>query len=317
MVTGPSPNLISVGPAVGPAGQAPGHSKSSGRIILVYATPGCGAEHLMDALSKLRDFTMVSAAGFPIEDAVWITRYFGRPPLPGLHFLADYHAVLKATRRLMDSITDLACKTTGSADCVKIIYSPDNILNIPTLRQLYPDALHLHVVRDVSRAPLRMAAAADLPVLRFCERWRRSERAFLDVPPLPSQATIRYEDLNRAPGETLATFMRLARLPFTNADQDAFARQFSPVGPGAEHVRGQRPLGAGNKIGTTHPVGIREHLAARCAAVYCHAELAALRYRPSPGRPGSLRAFAAVAGLTTLSRTPVSPRWSGVGEAGS
>jgi Sulfotransferase family len=249
----------------------------------------------MATLSGLKDFTMVRGARFPIEDAVWIARYFGRPPLPGLHFLADYRGVLKATRRLMDAIIDLACAASGPAAGTRIIYSPDSILSLPTLRQLYPDALHVHLVRDISHAPLRMAAAAGLPARRLCERWRRSERAFLDVPPLPNQVTIRYEDLLRAPGETMAAFARVAGLPVTAADQDAVTEQFPPGGPGA-------PAG-----------GLRGRLAARCAAVYCHAELAALHYRASPGRPGSLRTLAAMAGLAALSRGGASPRRPGAG----
>jgi Sulfotransferase family len=290
----------------------PKASSCHNRTILLYAAPGCGAQSFMHALSQLKGLTLVPGAQFPVKDAEWIIAYFREPPIPGLHFLADYHSLLKAMRRLMDSIIGLTSPVADSTTGTRVIFSPDNILHIPTLRQLYPDALHLHLVRDISKAPLRMAADANLPVWRLCERWRQSERALLDAPPLPNQATIRYEELEHNQADAVGSFMSLAGLPFSADDQNAFVRQFHALAKNA-HLR--RPsLGTFNSEPHPSPLrGIPDRLAGRCAAVYCQAELAALKYERSIGHPGLLRTFAVVATLRLISRAGINRRRSGTG----
>jgi hypothetical protein len=282
------------------------------RPILLYAAPGCGAESFMRGLAHLKRFTLVRGTHFPIDEATWTIKCFGNPPLkPGLHFLGDYDAVLKAVRRLMDSIIDMDSEETGSMNASRVIYSASNISHITALRQLYPDALHVHFARDVSRNTLRMADEADLPAWSFCKAWRQSERAFMNSPPLPTHITIRYEELEHAPAETFGLFMRIAGLPLTAADQDTFAQQFSSTSAGTYVSRRRRPtfrnewLSSGERI--------RGRIAGRCAAVYCQAELAALRYNRSIGRPGLLHTFAAVAGLRLISRVDTGRRRRGAG----
>jgi hypothetical protein len=277
------------------------------RPILLYAAPGSGAENLMCALSHLKSLTLVRGSHFPIDDATWTISCFGKPPLlPGLHFLADYHVLLKALRRMMDSIIDVTCEKSGSLNSTRLIYSPGNIPNMTTLRQLYPDALHVHLVRDISSDPLRMAAEANLPIWILCKRWRQSERAFSNSPPLPTRVTVRYEELEHAPAETVDSFMRLAGLSLTAADQDALSEEFFSASTKAYFNRRHRWH---LHDAQSSPVRrIRERIAARCAAVYCQAELAALQYKTSLGRPGLLHTFAVAAALKLISRTDISRR---------
>lgn len=286
--------------------------RSRNRPILLYAAPGCGAENLIRGLSYLKSFTLVCGSHFPISDAARAASCFGTPPLlPGLHFLADYRTLLKALRRMMDSIIDIAPGPTNSA---RVIYSPDNISNIPILRQLYPDALHVHLVRDVSWNPLRIAAEANRPAWSLCKRWRQAERAFLNSPPLPTQVTVRYEELEHAPAETVDSFIRLAGLSLTAADHQTFSQQFpSANGEAYFNHRSRYPF-------CDQDPSVRrilERMAAHCAAVYCQAELAALRYKTSIGRPGFLHSFAVVVALRLISRADISCKLSRAGGASS
>jgi hypothetical protein len=286
-------------------GEAPARKGRPARHILIYASPGCGAENFLRTLAQLKNFTCIHNAYFPVARAALIASAIGRPPGPGLHFLTDYSGVLKALRRLMDSIIDPASAAISSGSSTRIMYSPDNVFNVSVLRRLYPDALHLHFVRNVSRGTLRMADEAGLRAWRLCARWRASERALLNASPWPNQVTIPYEEFEHSPADTARAIMNLACVPFTVADQDAFAQHFaisrtnggrtplSAAAPGREVASARR----GDRIG---------RLAERCAAVCCQAELAALRYNTSVGRPGSLRALAATGTLRLIS-------WLGAG----
>jgi hypothetical protein len=283
--------------------------KLLGQYIFVYAAPGCGAELFIHALAELKNFSLAPGTNFPIKGVARIFRHMGRHPAPGLHFLTDYLDLLKAARRLLDSIVN-ATPTVAAAPCPKIVYSADNIFFIPILRQLYPEALHLHFVRNISVTPLRMAAEAELPVWRLCEQWHRAEQAFLDAPPWPAQVTITYEELERSPADTASSVMRLARLPFTTDDAVVFSQRF-PHAPPEAHLKG-RPAGA---LADGSHRTIADRIAGQCIAVCCQAELAALNYKPSMGRPGFLRTFAAAATLRLISHTARQPQHSDAGRS--
>lgn len=276
-----------------------------GRHIMVYASPGCGAEAFLRALAQLKNFSYIRDAYFPLAGAALIVSAIGRPPDPGLHFLTDYTGLLKALRRLMDSIIEPTSAGAIPGSCTRIVYSPDNVFNVPVLRRLYPDALHLHFVRNVSSGTLRMADEAGLRAWRLCVRWRESERAFLNASPWPNQITIPYEELEHSPANTARAVMSLAGLPFTVADQDAFAQHFAC----SRSVRGRTPPSAGSpggELASSRQGCMTDRLAERCAAVCCQAELAAFRYNVSVGRPGPFLALAATGTLRLMS-------WLGAG----
>jgi hypothetical protein len=294
---------------LGTASEASGYRN---RPILLLAAPGCGAEKFLRSLAQLKNFSVVRDAHFPIKAAANILSHVDKPPPPGLHFLTDYHSLLKAVRRLMDSIIDLRTAVTDSGTCLRIIYSPDNIFHISTLRLLYPDALHLHFVRDVSSVPLRMATETQLSIWRLCERWRESERVFLDAPPWPSQVTICYEELELASVDTVGFLMKAAGLPFTADDQNTFAKQFYAASK-EKYFRGRSLSTLSNDPGPCALRRIADRMAGRYAAVYCQAELAALKYKTSTGHPGSLRTFVAVTILRSIPRAGINFRRPGTG----
>jgi hypothetical protein len=282
-------------------------SNQFNRNILVYASPGSGAELFLNAIAQLNGFALLRGAYFPIKGAARIFQQVGKPPAPGLHFLADYQTLLKATRRLLDSVLDITATAATPPVQAKIIYSSDNMSYVDILRQLYPEALHLHIVRDVSAAPLRMAAEARLPVWRLCKRWRHLERAFLDAPPWPNQITITHEQIEYDPADVFSAVMSLARIPVASTDTDAFLQHVCSPRNDVEAIR--RPTSVLRGMLAPSPFrSIASSFAGRCAGVYCQAELAALKYRPSVGRAHSIASFAAVAGLRLTPQRPASPR---------
>lgn len=275
------------------------------RHIMVYASPGSGAEVFLRTLAQLKNFTYIRDAFFPLASAALLVSAIGKPPDPGLHFLTDYTGLLKALRRLMDSIVEPTSAEVNSGSCTKIVYSPDNVFNVPVLRRLYPDALHLHFVRNVSSGTLRMADETGLRAWRLCARWRESERAFLNASPWPNQITIPYEELEHSPANTARAVLSLAGLSFTAADQDAFAQHFACSR--SDRGRTPPPTGApGGELASSRHGRMTDRLAERCAAVCCQAELAAFRYNASVGRPGPFLALAATGTLRLMS-------WLGAG----
>lgn len=81
--------------------------------------------------------------------------------------------------------------------------SPSYIGHLPLLRQLYPNARFIHIVRDVRDYCLSIQKAWGKSPIRAAQRWVDGiEKVREDVEPFPSQyLEVKYEDLLKKPDE--------------------------------------------------------------------------------------------------------------------
>lgn len=272
--------------------------------VFLLVTADCGAEDVLEALESTGQFRCVHDSYSFWEGVAGILRHYGTPPLPGIHQLTGFSQLVVAARRLSDNLAGLAGPLAERDEQASLMprvdYSPGNIRGYPVLRLLYPDAVYVHIVRNPGFLIGRGSTASLGTAARIGQQWRSEQRLLLGSPPAPAMVQARFEDILADPVAWAGSLGAICGAELTDAELQRFAAMLrsraavagTPMS-GDAPVRG-RPASA---------EGLLKRMLAWAIAVSCDAELAALGYRDSIGRPGACRRVAAAAILRSCAVT--------------
>lgn len=215
----------------------------------------------------------------------------------GLSALFDDEQVVGIGRRIFDAIVERAVEGRDSPR-VFVEKTPGHVHHGVAIRQLYPDARFLHVVRDPRAVTASIMNAsqswgsswAPSDALSAARMWRRAVAAGLALEAsTPNCLRVRYEDLSDAGPATLASVMEFVGLPI---DEVACERIFEITAPGAlGDGRATAPTGMAGPVEETArratKGGWRSELSTDQIATVekvCAVEMAQLGYEPVGSR---------------------------------
>jgi sulfotransferase family protein len=257
----------------------------------LLATADSGAEEVLEALESTGRFRCVHERYLFWPGIDGFLRHYGTGPLPGIHQLTGFSQLVLAARRLSDNLASsaglLAERDEQARLMPRVEYSPGNISGYPVLRLLYPDAVYVHIVRDPSFLIGCSRTASPSSAVRLGRRWRSEQRLLLGSPPAPAMVQARFEDILADPIVWAKSLGVLCGANLTDAELQRFAA-----------VLRSRIAASGDASGrgwSVPAVGLLKRVLAWALAITCDAELAALGYQDSIGRPGACRRVAAAA----------------------
>jgi hypothetical protein len=218
-------------------------------------------------------------------------RHYAAGALPGVHQLTGFSQLVVAARRLSDNLASsaglLAERDEQARPMPRVEYSPGNISGYPVLRLLYPDATYIHIVRDPRFLIARSGTASLSSTVRLGRRWRSEQRLLLGTPPAPTLVQARFEDMVADPIVWARSLGAICGAKLTDAELQRFAAVLRSriAASGDAHGRGW----------SGPATGFVKRVLSWALAISCDAELAALGYQDSIGRPGVCRRLAAAA----------------------
>jgi Sulfotransferase family len=282
---------------------APAGRRSCAHVFLLV-TADCGAEDVLGALESTGQFRCVHDTYSFWEGITGILRHFGTPPLPGIHQLTGFRQLVVAARRLSDNLAGAAGLLAESDEQAslmpKVSYSPGNIRGYPVLRLLYPDAVYVHIVRNPGFLVGRVSTASLGSAARMGRQWRSEQRLLLGSTPAPAMVQARFEDILADPVAWAGSLGAICGAKLTDAELQRFTAMLrSRAAVAGTPMNGDAP-GRGRPASAE---GILKRMLAWAIAVSCDAELAALGYHDSIGRPGACRRVAAAAILRSCAVT--------------
>ena len=215
--------------------EAAASSRLNGRIAFLLTTLGSGAGALLRALGALPQLYVVPVPSHLFAQGLQhvLEHRVLDEERNGLYNLADTDEVLLAARLLGDSL--LAAPDDGRR---VIEYSPEHIAITAPIRELYPDAVLIHLVRDGREVAMRLSSPAHGMAPRFAAQlWLEDQRTMSALVDQPTYCCVRWEDLVGDPRATLGVIASRLGLDVATTDVATAAATLPPGVPSRFHGR--------------------------------------------------------------------------------